>query len=191
MSAASVQLGGSYKQMLAMKLVRLIETHSEELSRGLAHQLRTSERTTDYRKLRAEDLRPAAADVYRNLGEWLLRKTEVDISNRFRDIAARRAAEGIRIHQYVWAIMLSRDYLWRFLRRECFADSIVELHAELELQLLLNQFFDRAVYHAIVGYEEALQQSTERGNLARARDLAVSIGLISEASPRPLETENS
>ena len=119
--------------MLAMKLVRLIEAHSEELSRGLAQQLRSAERTSDYRKIPSDDLRPAAADVYRNLGEWLLRKPEAEIAARFRAVAARRAAEGISMHQYVWALLLSRDHLWQFLRRECFVDSIFELHAQLEL----------------------------------------------------------
>ena len=172
--------------MLAMKLVRLIEAHSEELSRGLAQQLRSAERTSDYRKIPPDDLRPAAADVYRNLGEWLLRKPEAEIAARFRAVAARRAAEGISMHQYVWALLLSRDHLWQFLRRECFVDSIFELHAQLELLQLLNQFFDRAVYYAILGYEEALKQPTETGNLARARDLAVSIGLMSP-EPRPAD----
>lgn len=104
--------------MLAMKLVRLIEAHSDELSRQLTHQIRTSERTSDYQKVRSEDLRLAATEVYRNLGEWLLNKTESDIASRFRAIAVRRSSEGIRLQHYVWALMLSRDHLWHFLRRE-------------------------------------------------------------------------
>ena len=163
--------------MLAMKLVRLIETHSEALSRSLTQQIRNSDRTSDFRNIPAEDLRLAATEVYRNLGEWLLQKTEKDIAHRFRTIAVRRAAEGIRLRQFLWALTLTRDHLWRFLRREAFADSIVELHAELELQQLLNQFFDRALYYAVVGYEEA-GPATPRNELDRARDLALSIGLM-------------
>ena len=164
--------------MLAMKLVRLIEAHSEALSRTLAQQIRNSERTSDFRKIPAEDLRLAATEVYRNLGDWLMQKTEKDIAHRFRAIAARRAAEGIRLPQFIWALALTRDHLWRFLRREAFADSIVELHAELEMQQLLNQFFDRAQYYAVLGYEEAAKAAV-KGDLARARDLALSIGLMS------------
>ena len=164
--------------MLAIKLVRLIERHSVALSEGLAAQIRTSERTSDFRKIRAADLQLAASELYRNLGEWLLQKTESDIANRFRAIAARRAAEGIRLHQFVWALTLTRDHLWHFLRREAFADSLIELHGELELNQLLNQFFDRAIYYAVAGYEES-EQSRVKGDLERARDLAVAIGLMS------------
>ena len=172
--------------MLGMKLVRLIERHSDNLSRKLAEQICKSERTSDFHKIPAAHLRLAATDVYRNLGEWLLQKTEREIARRFRLIAAQRATEGIRLHQFVWALMLTRDHLFQFLRRDAFADTIIELHGELELHQLLNQFFDRAVYYAILGYEEALKQPTETGNLARARDLAVSIGLMSP-EPRPAD----
>ncbi|HTW58227.1 MAG TPA: hypothetical protein VMD99_08855 [Terriglobales bacterium] len=168
--------------MLGLKLVRLIERNSETLSRGLAQEISKSEHTSDFRKIPPQDLQLAATEVYRNLGEWLLQKTEGDIAERFRAIAARRFSEGISLHQSVWVLMLTRDRLLHFLRREAFCDSIVELHGELELHQLLNQFFDRAVYYAILGYDEARQNNT-KGDLRRARDLAVSIGLMSPHSP--------
>jgi hypothetical protein len=78
----------------------------------------------------------------------------------------------------VWALLLSRDHLWHFLRHQSFADNVVALYGELELQRLLNQFFDRALYYAVLGYEEA-GGCSPKGELARVRDLAISIGLIS------------
>ena len=163
--------------MLGIKLVRLIETHSAELSRGLTEQIRTSDRTSDFKKIPAHELRLAAAEVYKNLGEWLLQKTEGDIETQFRAVGARRAAEGVRLHQVVWVLLLSRDHLWHFLRHRSFADNVVALYGELELQRLLNQFFDRAIYYAVLGYEDA-GQCSPKGDLARARELAISIGLI-------------
>jgi hypothetical protein len=164
--------------MLAMRLVKLIEAHSGELCRDLTEQIGKSERMSDFRRIPGEELRLAANEVYRNLGEWLLRKTESDIEARFRALAARRAAEGVRLHQFVWALLLSRDHLWHFLRHQSFADNVVALYSELELQRLTNQFFDRAIYYAVLGYEEA-GRCSPKGNLARVRDLAVSIGLMS------------
>ena len=178
--------------MLAMRLVRLIEAHSETLSKGLTDLIRKSDRTSDFRGIPSEDLRLAATEVYRNLGEWLLQKTERDISERFSTVAKRRAGEGIRLHQFVWALMLSRDHLWQFLRHESFADNVVALYSEMELQVLLNQFFDRAIYHAIIGYADAAD-SVVNGELQKARDLAISIGLMTapekgrERVDRPIE----
>ncbi len=165
--------------MLGIRLVRLIEGHSAELSRGLCEQIRTSERTSDYREVPAEELRLAAAEVYRNLGEWLLQKTERDIEARFREVAACRLSEGVRLHQFVWALTLSRDHLWQFLRQQSFADNIVALYGEMELQRLLNQFFDRAIYYAVLGYEEARLTKSE-SELERVRNLAMAIGLMSK-----------
>jgi hypothetical protein len=164
--------------MLGIKLVRLIEDHSETLSRRLTEQICKAERTSDFHKVPPKDLQLAATEVYRNLGEWLLQKTESDVETRFKAIAARRAAEGIRLHQLVWALMLTRDHLGRFLRQQALADNIVALHGKLELQLLLTHFFDRAIFYAILGYTEATQQNASKGDLARARDLAISIGLM-------------
>jgi hypothetical protein len=160
--------------MLSMKLVRLIEGHSDHLSRELATQIRNSERTTDFRKIPPQKLQLAAVEVYRNLGEWLLQKTERDISSRFRTIAVQRASEGISLAQFVWALALTRDHLLQFLRREAFADSIIQLHGELELHQLLNQFFDRATYYAIQGYEAGPQTG-----LDRVQEFAISVGLMS------------
>jgi hypothetical protein len=152
--------------VLALKLVRLIEKHSEELVGGLTEQIHLSERTSDFRKIPAAELELAAAEVYRNLGEWLLQKTDKDIETRFRAIGARRAAEGIGLHQFVWALIASRDHLWHFLQREAFACNVVELYRELELYQMLTQFFDRAVYHGIQGYGNLeLQNNASSGRL--------------------------
>ena len=169
--------------MLAMRLVKLIEAHSQALCRDLTVEIRRSERTSDFRKIPAEELRLAAGEVYRNLGDWLLQKTDNDIEQRFKAVAAQRMAEGIRLHQFVWALLLSRDHLWQFLRYQSFGDNVVALFGELELQRLLNLFFDRAIYCAVLGYEEA-SRCLPKGDLARARDLAVSIGLVSPRDTR-------
>jgi hypothetical protein len=152
--------------VLTLKLVRLIEKHSEELVGGLTEQIRLSERTSDFQKIPAGDLELAAAEIYRNLGEWLLQKTDGDIENRFRAVGARRAAEGVDLHQFVWALITSRDHLWHFLQREAFACNIVELYGELELYQMLTQFFDRAVYYGIQGYGTSeLQNNASSGRL--------------------------
>jgi transcriptional regulator with XRE-family HTH domain len=166
--------------VLGMKLVRLIEVHSETLARDLTERIRNSQRTSDFRKIPAHELEQATTEVYRNLGEWLLQKTESDIARRFKAVAARRQSEGIRLPQFASALMLSRDHIWRFLQREAFADNIVELHGELQLYQHLTQFFDRALYYAIVGYQEA--QASSEGGLPAMREVPVSVTVISTSS---------
>ena len=88
----------------------------------------------------------------------MLQKTETDIAERFITLGKRRAAEGVGLHQFVWALVISRNHLWQFLQREGFADNIFQLSGKLELQEMLNQFYDRALYYGVLGYTEAKNQ---------------------------------
>jgi hypothetical protein len=145
--------GRGEPKIVGPRLVRLIERHADELAIGLSAKLRESERTTDFRKIPAEHLQKATAALYQNLGEWLLTKTEKDIEKHFVSLARRRAADGVGLQQFVWALVMSRNHLYRFLLGAALADSIFELYSELELQQLLDQFFERAIYYVVGAYE--------------------------------------
>ncbi len=148
--------------MLGARLVRLIERHSEKLAEGLMRKLRNSDRTTGFRAVPQEELREAAHEIYRNLGDWLLTKTESDIEVRYTQIGSRRAEQGVPLQQFLWAMLLSKEHLWGFLQREGLAEGPVEIFGELELLQLLDQFFDRALYYAVVGYEHARSRRPRR-----------------------------
>ncbi|MGA8621121.1 MAG: hypothetical protein WB660_21680 [Candidatus Sulfotelmatobacter sp.] len=172
--------------MLGLKLVHLIERHSEELALGLTQEVRNSERTCDFKKIPRDELHSAASEVYRNLEEWLLEKKEDDVGKRFRAIASRRAAQGVSLRQLVWALVISRNHLWHFLQRECFVDNLLEVFGELEVLQLLNQFFDRAMYYSILGYEEAVShdQAGDPGIKGKSSSPATGIGMNSHDAPR-------
>jgi hypothetical protein len=152
--------------MLGTRMVRLIETHSDRLAEGLMRKLRHCDRTSEFRRVPQAELHEAAQEVYHNLGDWLVTKTESDIEVRYTQIGARRAEQGVPVQQFVWAILLSKEHLWGFLQREGLAEGPVEIFGELELLQLLEQFFDRALYYAVVGYEHARARNPERAEKA-------------------------
>jgi hypothetical protein len=141
--------------MLGGHLVRLIERHADQLAEGLMKKLRSSDRTLEFRHVPDHELQNGAREIYTNLGDWLLTKTESDIELRYTQLGAHRAAQGIPVTQFLWAVLMSKEHLFGFLQRESLAEGIVELYGELELLQLLDQFFDRALYYAVVGYEHA------------------------------------
>jgi hypothetical protein len=145
--------------MLGLRMVRMIEKHSEEIADGLLGGLRTSERTPAYRNLREHELRVALVSLYAHLEEWLLTKTESDVETYFKSVGAKRAAEGIPPSQLCWALLMSKTQLWAFVYRESAAEKALELYVELEFLETLDRFFDRAVYYALIGYEESLRIS--------------------------------
>ena len=142
--------------MLAYRLVRLIETHSDALAGGLLHKVQTSDLTLDYRNVPAEELKQRVYEIYRHLGDWLLGKSESDIQTRYLEIGARRAQQRVPLSQLTWAIILTKENLWEFLKKESGLDRPAEVFGELEMLQLLDRFFDRAIYHAAIGYERAM-----------------------------------
>lgn len=140
--------------MVALRLVRLIESNSEELADGFVQKLLTSERTTSYRKLPVQELRSAALNVYQNLGDWMLTKTETDVELRYRELGLKRANEGVPLSQFMASMLMTKEHLWSFLRREAMSDGALQLYGELDFLQTLGTFYDRAVYYASMGYED-------------------------------------
>ena len=139
--------------MLAYRLVRLIEKHSDALAAGLLKRVQASEFTRDYRNVPPEELQQRVYEIYRHLGDWLLGKSEFDIKERYSEIGARRAQQHVPLSQLVWVIVLTKENLWEYLKHEAGMERPVEGFRELEMLQLLDQFFDRAIFFASVGYE--------------------------------------
>lgn len=148
--------------MLAYRLVRLIENHSERLAETLLERLNTCEKCPSFHKVPAQEFRQRVYEVYDHLGEWLLGKKEEDIARRYEEIGARRAAQGVPLSQLLYAIVLTREHLWEYLKHEAGVEKPVEVFGELEMLQLLEQFFDRAGYYAAVGYEKAISKNAPR-----------------------------
>ena len=144
--------------MLAYRLVRMIETHSEGLAKSLRERIAKCDKCPDYRNVPADDLEHVVYGIYRNLGEWLLGKTEADIEQRYVAIGAKRAAQGVPLSQVNWVIALVKDNLWEYLKDKTVMERPAEVFGELEMLQLLEQFFDRAQFYAAKGYEEAVKK---------------------------------
>ena len=144
---------------IAGRLIDLIETNAARLSQSLLESVLSSDRTTDMRREDSTQLLQRAKEIYGDLGNWLLTKTDTEIEQRYRQIGERLAKLGIPESHWVWSIALGRQHLWRFLQTEAFPEGAFQVFSQLELVQLLDQFFDRAIYYGILGYEAGRQKS--------------------------------
>jgi len=143
--------------MMLYRLVRLIETHSQALAAGLLDQVENSKLTPNFQQnVPPEDLKERVGEIYRHLGEWLMGKDELQLEQRYLKIGARRADQQVPLSEVIWVIILTKDNLWEFIKKESVLERPVEVFGELEMLQLLEQFFDRAIYYAAVGYEQAV-----------------------------------
>jgi hypothetical protein len=155
--------------ILAYRMVRLIETHSQDLVRSLQQKINESSRCSAYRNVPPEELARAVGDIYLHLGEWLLGRTEADIQNRYQAVGARRAAQRVPLSQVIWCIALVKENLWEYLRRDGHEEEITEIFGEMQLLQLLEQFFDRAMYFSVIGYEQAVAGHLETQGVGAGR----------------------
>jgi hypothetical protein len=142
--------------MIALKLVRLIESHSEQLAQNLMRKIDECTKCTEIKTLvPRNELQNRALEIYQNLSDWLLLKTEQDLFSTYTALGRRRFEQGVPFHQFVWGLLLSQQNLWDYVEHEVVEESAMLLRSEFELLRLLDQFYERSLYYAALGYWEA------------------------------------
>ena len=142
--------------MLSARLVHLIETHADRLSHDVLQRLQHDPRcAADMTRLPQEELAARSYEIYRNLSDWLLGNRIYELERLYTDLGEHRASQGVPLSSLLYAITITKDQLWRFLEAEGLVTQPFELFGEIELLRMLDQFFDRALYHAALGYEHA------------------------------------
>lgn len=141
--------------LLAYRLVRLIENNADKLADGALARLKADPKTQAFcQRVPCQDFRTAVCEIYTHLGEWVMGKSEQDIAERYTEIGRRRAERGVLLSELNWAIVIARENLWEFLKTEDNLERPTEVFGELKLLQMLEQFFDRAIFYAAVGYEQ-------------------------------------
>ena len=134
------------------RLVDLIEDHADELTGRLVSTVREDPRTVGYRQFDDEELGTRAREVYSHLGQWLGKTSEGAVETEYFRLGKIRRAEGIPLSEVVMALLLVRRNLWQFVESQG-ANTSLELRQQLDLELLVVRFFDRAIFHTVRGYE--------------------------------------
>jgi len=140
--------------MIASRLVHMIETRSEQLASSLMEKLSRDEPFADLAKVPPAELRQRVYEVYHNLSEWQISRTDQDIEKRYAEIGARRAGQKVPISVVLAALTAIKVHLWEFVRCEDLIGDRSNLYQELELLQLVDHFFDRAMFHAARGFEK-------------------------------------
>lgn len=154
--------------MLSDRLIKIVENHAEELTRGAVKKLQVSPHTPSYHHLPADDLYQRAYEVYHDLERWLLKNTEQAIRGRYHELGVQRCREGIPLPEVLWALVLTKDHLREWIGASISVDSALDLFRQQEVYRLIGHFFDRAVCYAAEAYEreaslhreDALQPTT-------------------------------
>jgi len=142
--------------MFPVMLMQLIERHADVLAEGLVRKLKNSDRCRELvRRVPGEELKKRSQEIYQHISDWLVSKTESEIEERFIGIGFRRARQGVPFSELLWTINTVKEHLWDYLEQEGLLEQPVDLYGDREMLQSLEQFFDRALYFAAIGYENA------------------------------------
>ena len=152
--------------MIAEKLVELIEIHAGRLAADVAADLATNDRTRGFRAVPRVDLEERIFRLFHHLGDWIAHRRSEKVQIEFADWGRRRFGQGIAINEIVYAIIVLKQHLRRYIRENGLleasfprseADYVLPMHLNSlqDLNAQIGQFFDEALYHLTVGYEQA------------------------------------
>jgi hypothetical protein len=152
--------------MLATRLIQLIENHSESLAHEVMQDILTNEHTASIRIVPKAELEPRIAALYQNLGKWISDPKDNEICQEYELWGRSRFRQEIPFSEIVYVLMLTKKHLRKFIREhglvtfsgdQVTPDELipVELYAIQELNYLVGDFFDRALYYLVRGYESA------------------------------------
>jgi hypothetical protein len=147
--------------MLSDLLIRIIESHAEELTCGAVKKLQSSPRTRSYHGLRHDELYRRVYEVYHDLGGWLGEKTDHAVRSWYRELGEKRFQEGIPLGEVLWGLILIKYHLRDYIGTSGLADSAIELYRQQELDRLIGQFFDRAVCYTADAYQREASRHAE------------------------------
>jgi uncharacterized small protein (DUF1192 family) len=150
--------------MLGAHLLQLIQAHAGSLTSDVIKDLRTNDRTPSLHHLGAPELDSRVAALFWNLGQWIGSADEAAVRREYEEMGRIRFAEGIPISELVYALLLTKQHLRRYIRDHGLVDFAgdrvvpdellpLELYSIQELNYRVGEFFDRALYYLARGYE--------------------------------------
>lgn len=150
--------------MLASRLIQLVETHAGPLAQETLQDVLCDERTCSFRKLPKTELETRLIALYQNLGKWLASSKQDGIREEYEHWGRTRFRQGIPLREIIHFVILSKKHLRQFSREHGLVtfsgDRVapgelvpVELYGIQELNYLIGDFFDQALYHLASGYE--------------------------------------
>ncbi len=147
--------------MLFKKFVSLVETHAEDLTKKWINEVRNNPSTPNYHNMNEKLLVNRISDLFFRLGKWLSKDdfTDKETVEHFISLGRERALEGLEVSEVIYALILTKAVLWKYVVSQGIINTIIDMHQALEFHNKISNFFDKAIYYIAVGFESPLKKS--------------------------------
>ena len=139
--------GGTPQSVLAAYIIE----HTEEWVAVWLEEVRREKTTPSYHDYAdLDELKRDTAALYHYLALWL-RTGEWDsrIDAHYHRIGRDRRVAGFSLSEVISAILLAKRHLWNGI----IAGKQLSVALELQVSKSISLFYDKAIYHTILGYE--------------------------------------
>jgi RsbRD-like negative regulator of sigma factor len=127
-------------------LIELLETQADALTAEALKELITHPRTTSFRGVPREEVTTRVRTLLRTLAGWITKPDDDAIRAAFEDWGRTRFKQSVPLSEVAYAVLLAKDHL----RRRAGAQGLTEAAG---LEHWIGEFFDRALYYLMRGYE--------------------------------------
>jgi hypothetical protein len=156
--------------MFARKFIDHVDTHADHLCDEFMQKIKRSDRCKELlNRVPAEDQKRTTREIYKNLTDWLLTNTDTVTEDRYVGVGMRRAQQGVPLTELFWVVCATREYFWEYVERETLLDVPADFWGGIRLLHALDQFFDRAFYFVILGYQRAGKDELGRAAAVSAK----------------------
>jgi hypothetical protein len=165
--------------MIFAKLIDLIENHAPRLAHDITEDVLSNERTRSFRAVKRDDLEPRIFELLLHLGNWIGSPRSDRVEAEFTEWGRRRFDQGIPLSEIVYAIIILKKHLRRYIRDHGLVDAsfprvegdyVLPMHLQSvqDLNATVGTFFDEALYYLARGYEMARDDVSESRRLPNA-----------------------
>ena len=156
--------------MIAAKLIELIEVHAGRLTHDAAQDLATNVRTPGFATVPPQELESRVFELFHHLGNWIGSPKSEKVEAEFLDWGRRRFDQRIPLSEIVYAIIILKQHLRRYIRDNGLVDAVfprmesdyvlpMHLQGLQDLNVRVGEFFDEAMYYLARGYEAEARRS--------------------------------
>jgi len=150
--------------MIGTRLLLLIQSHAGAITHDVVQDMRTNKHIVAFHRVNEADVDARVSALFYNLARWIGDADERAIEAEYEDMGRARFKQGVPISQLVYALLITKHHLRRYIREHGLVDFAgdrvvpqellpLELHSIQELNYQVGEFFDRALYHLTLGFE--------------------------------------
>ena len=129
--------------MAATPLTEFLAKHAEGLTAQSLQDLLMNLRTPSFRRVDRAEILERVGAVYRSLAHWLDKHDDDAVRAAYEDWGRKRFKQAIPLSEVAYCVILAKQHLQRLSRE----------HGLTEEPAAVGDFFDRALYYLVRGWE--------------------------------------